>query len=112
MSEFEEKVSFLFSRWSFNACWLVLTFALCYFFRHHALFLHAAFNYIVILVWIAIAARWVIAIPTMPHWLGTISYDVYLTHNKCLMLLRLFMTIVPLWVFAGTFTIVAVLFYL
>ena len=112
VAEFDKEAYSLFSRRWFNACWLVLTFVLCYFFRHNALFLHAVFNYIIIFVWIAITARLVIVISTMPRWIGTISYDVYLTHNKCLMLLKMFMPTAPFLVFTGSVTIVAVLFYL
>ena len=52
-----------------------------------------------------------INVPVVPKWIGGTSYDVYLVHNKALMLLRPTYAIVPLWMFVGITALFTISFH-
>ena len=51
------------------------------------LYAHALINYWIITAIVMLCAHWTVTI-TLPPWLGGITYDIYLTHNKVINYLR------------------------
>lgn len=86
-------------------------FALAFVYRHDAAWIHLLINYFLIVAGIVLVATFNIELPTLPKWIGGASYDIYLVHNKALMLLRPVYAIVPLWMFAGVTLLFTILFY-
>lgn len=67
--------------------------------RLNADWIHLLVNYFVILTSIIFLAKFDIHAPKSTKWMGDISYDIYLVHNKALMLIRHNYSFVPLWMF-------------
>lgn len=86
-------------------------FAMAFLCRHDAAWIHLLINYFVILSGIVLVVICNINLPSLPKWIGGTSYDIYLVHNKPLMLLRPMYALVPLWMFAGLALIFTILFY-
>lgn len=80
-------------------------------FRHDAAWIHLLINYFLIASGIIVIAVFTIKVPSLPKWIGGASYDVYLVHNKALMLLRPAYAIVPLWEFVGLAALFTIIFY-
>lgn len=80
-------------------------------FRHDAAWIHLLVNYFLIASGIIVIAVFTIKVPSLPKWIGGVSYDVYLVHNKTLMLLRPAYAIVPLWEFVGLTALFTITFY-
>lgn len=80
-------------------------------FRHDAAWIHLLVNYFLIASGVIVIAVFTIKVPSLPKWIGGVSYDVYLVHNKTLMLLRPAYAIVPLWEFVGLTALFTILFY-
>lgn len=89
----------------------IAIFALAFICRHDAAWIHLLINYFVILLGILLVAICNINLPSLPKWIGGASYDIYLVHNKALMLLRPVYAVVPLWMFAGLTLIFTIMFY-
>lgn len=85
--------------------------ALIFFFRHDAAWIHLLINYLLIALGIIVIAIYNIKVPSLPRWIGGTSYDVYLVHNKALMLLRPAYAIVPLWMFVGITALFTIILY-
>lgn len=73
--------------------------------------IHLLINYILVSSGIILMAFYDVEPPTMPQWMRNTSYDIYLVHNKVLMLLRPVYTTVPLWLFIGLTALFTMLFY-
>ena len=73
--------------------------------------IHLLINYILVSSGIILMAFYDVEPPTMPQWMRNTSYDIYLVHNKVLMLLRPVYTTVPLWLFIGLTALFTRLFY-
>ena len=112
------------SRWWVTGITLVLTMAFCGLLvkvRHDMLFAHAAFNYAVVMmwIWVAVSKPFKLFKPCyscdscmgLPKWVGGMSYDIYLTHNKVLMLLIYYLHTFPLWLFLLCTALVTIAFY-
>lgn len=84
---------------------------LAFLYRHDAAWIHLLINYFVILSGVVLVAVCNINLPSPPMWIGGASYDIYLVHNKTLMLLRPVYITVPLWMFAGLTLCFTILFY-
>lgn len=99
------------SRWAY-VCGILLTMTiLCILFHSHKLFMHATFNYIVVVLWIFFSNRYCYKISSLPKWIGSFSFDIYLTHNKCLTVLIHFLTVVPFWAFIVSTLVTSYMFY-
>lgn len=90
---------------------LVTIFVLAFLYRHDAEWIHLLINYFVILSGVVLVAVCNINLPSQPKWIGGASYDIYLVHNKALMLLRPMYAVVPLWMFVGLAFIFTIMFY-
>lgn len=98
----------------YNANFYLLTIVfllICCIIFKDSLFIHASFNYIVLFTWIVISKRYKIQIKILPKWIGHLSYDIYLTHMKCLTILLLFPPLINLSTFTCLCFISAFLFY-
>lgn len=80
-------------------------------FRHDAAWIHLLINYFVIASGVIIIALYNIKVPSLPKWIGGASYDIYLVHNKALMLLRPTYVIVPFWEFVGITALFTIVLY-
>ena len=85
--------------------------ALMFVFRHDAAWIHLLINYFLIALGIIVIAVFNIKVSSLPKWIGGTSYDIYLVHNKALILLRPAYAIVPLWEFVGLTALFTILFY-
>lgn len=86
-------------------------FLIMFLFRHNMLFIHAVFNYLFIFLWIVFSSNYIFRLLNIPKCLGNLSYDVYLVHNKCLIFLRAYFSVVPLWIFVMSSIVISILFY-
>lgn len=59
---------------------------------------HTAVNYIVVALFLTACTIWKFHINT-PKFITEISFDVYLVHNKVLVLCKSLLPIIPLWIF-------------
>lgn len=75
--------------------------------------IHTLINYVFICIAILLLAKFPIkkqiAIPAV---VGDISFDIYLVHNKILCVLKVLLSVVPLYYFVGLSVIATILFYL
>ena len=90
---------------------LCIIIALMIAFRHDAAWIHLLVNYFLIASGVIVIAVFTIKVPSLPKWIGGVSYDIYLVHNKTLMLLRPAYAIVPLWEFVGLTALFTMTFY-
>lgn len=82
-------------------------------FHNNAFVLHLLFDLASIFVFIVFSAYYNIQIVGCPRWMSACSYDIYLVHNKALMLLRPCYAVLPLLPFAGlTFLFTIAFFWL
>ena len=81
--------------------------ALVIIFRHDAAWIHLLINYFLIASGVIIIALYNIKVPSLPN----ASFDIYLVHNKALMLLKPAHAIVPLWEFVGLTALFTITFY-
>lgn len=90
---------------------LVIICAICIAFRSDKLLVHSMANYIVVLLLMYTTLHYHIKLSgsIVAKW-GRYSYDIYLTHNKCLTALTNTMTFMPFWLFAIVSVAVAILF--
>lgn len=88
-----------------------LMFGLIYWLRHNAEWIHLLGDYFVILSLIVMLSSYNVNIKALPRWLGGCSYDIYLVHNKALMLLKPIYTVVPLWAFIGLSSMFTIAFF-
>lgn len=82
-----------------------------YFFCNKSLLISASINYIVLFIWNTLSIKYIIQISILPKWVGKLSFDIYLTHMKCLKVLLLFYPYVHFGVFMSCSIISAYLFY-
>lgn len=85
--------------------------ALMIVFRRDAEWIHLLINYFLIASGVIVIAIFTIKVPSLPKWIGGASYDVYLVHNKTLILLRPAYAIVPLWEYVGLTALFTIIFY-
>lgn len=110
VADFKQIKRYISKKWVIGS-FVSVIFVLCFMFRHNMLFIHAAFNYIIVLIWIAFSSNYTFRLLNIPKWMGGVSYDVYLVHNKCLIFLRAYFSVVPLWIFVLSSIVFSVLFY-
>lgn len=79
--------------------------------RHDAEWIHLMINYFLISFAVVFLSTYNIKFPSLPQWIGDMSYAVYLVHNKALVLLRSSYAIVPLWIFTVLTIAFTILFY-
>lgn len=108
VAEFKKIKVYLTNKWISTGVMLLII-ALAWILRHKTLFVHACFNYLFILLWMMFAARKTIRFKAVPKWMATMSFDVYLVHMKCLIVLK-WLPVIPLYYFAGCTVITAVVF--
>ena len=80
-------------------------------FRRDALVLHMLFDIVFIFALVLFASYRHVKITGLPHWVSACSYDIYLVHNKALMILRPCSIVLPLWQFAGLSFLFTIVFY-
>ncbi len=92
---------------------IVIMFVFCLLFRENNLFIHTMLNYFVIFIWVFFSNQYNFTISSLPKFLGPFSFDIYLTHNKCLQTMIYYMAYAPFWLFVGSTLVVSVfLFYI
>ena len=96
---------------SWRVLMLIIIAILGIIFSHQPSLKPMLYNYIVIFLLMWICSKWRIAISKLPKFVGGASFDVYLTHNKILMVLKYFMPIVPIWLFMTLTIVSTTLFY-
>lgn len=90
---------------------IIITLAVC--FRHDAQWIHLLINNFLILLGITFLTFYEFKIVSFPKWISACSYDIYLVHNKALMLLLPLYAVVPLWLFTVlTIVFTTVFFYI
>lgn len=89
----------------------IVVIALCVVFRSNMFVIHLMFDIVFIFAFIIFSAFYNIDIQNYPHWLSTCSYDIYLVHNKALMILRPLYTILPLLHFLILTSLFTIIFY-
>ena len=72
---------------------------------------HMLFDIFFVVIFLAVCSKWEVRLYKLPKWIGGCSYDIYLVHNKALMLLDTIYLAIPLWTFAGLTFIFAIIFY-
>lgn len=89
----------------------IVVIALCIVFRSNMFVIHLMFDIVFIIAFIIISAFYSIDIRNYPHWLSACSYDIYLVHNKALMILRPLYTVLPLLQFLSLTILFTIIFY-
>ena len=90
---------------------MIVMLGICYWGRRDMMTFHIMFNYIALLPILFFLARYKVSFKLIPSWIGGESFDVYLVHNKGLMLLRHYLGIIPLWLFVIVTIMLTVVFY-
>ena len=89
-------------------CFLVVVSLLCYLSRHNMFAIHGLFNYYVIFISLWICSHWKLSIPKC---IGNSAFDVYLVHNKVLIVSRELLPVVPIGEFIIVTFVVTIIFY-
>ena len=103
--------------WSFMHKWATIVAAFicialfCVLFERDALVLHLLFDVSFIFIFVASMSYFHVRITGLPRCISSCSYDIYLVHNKALIILRSFGAIIPLWQFAGLSFLFTIVFY-
>lgn len=84
---------------------------LCFVNRHNMLAIHGLFNYFVVIISLWLCSKWKFSIPKLPIYISNTSFDVYLVHNKVLIISRALLPVVPVWEFILATLIVTIVFY-
>lgn len=84
---------------------------LLWLFRHDNYLMHGWGNYVSIILMLLVFTHYNITIRTLPKWLGSSSYDVYLVHYKTHLFIVHYMTVDVLWMFLGGTALVTFVFY-
>lgn len=101
----------LFRSWVFLLVMMVIMVLIAYFGRYDNRILHGMINYFAMFFFVAILAFVNIRIDSLPKWVGSSSYDLYLVHYKVHLLIVYLFAIDKLWMFAIGTAIATVLFY-
>lgn len=99
IADFEKPCRKALSKVLLTVCLMVAMVGICYWGRSNMMTFHIMFNYIALLPVLLFFANYKVSFERIPSWIGGSSFDVYLVHNKALMLLCHSMGIVPLWLF-------------
>lgn len=97
-------------RYVWGVC-LIGVIAVCAMFHTNMFVIHLMFDVVFILAFIFFSAFYNIEINNYPHWLFACSYDIYLVHNKALMILRPLYTVLPLLPFLSLTILFTIIFY-
>lgn len=97
-------------RYVWGVC-LIGVIAVCAMFHTNMFVIHLMFDVVFILAFIFFSAFYNIEINNYPHWLSACSYDIYLVHNKALMILRPLYTVLPLLQFLSLTMLITIIFY-
>lgn len=97
-------------RYVWGVC-LIGVIAVCAMFHTNMFVIHLMFDVVFILAFIFFSAFHNIEINNYPHWLSACSYDIYLVHNKALMILRPLYTVLPLLQFLSLTILFTIIFY-
>lgn len=89
----------------------MIMFVLFLVFRDNYLFIHSMFNYLIIFIWVFFSNQYNFTISPLPKWLGSFSFDIYLTHNKCLSTMVYYLACAPFWLFAYSTIAASILLY-
>lgn len=88
---------------------IIITLAVC--FWHDAQWIHLLINNFLILWGITFLTFYEIKIVSFPKWISACSYDIYLVHNKVLMLLLPLYAVVPLLLFTALTIVFTIVFF-
>lgn len=106
-----ESLRKVFKSWYIQGCLFTFVAFLCYLGRHDTLAIHGLFNYFVLFAMLWVCSMWKIACPSTPKYISSTSFDVYLVHNKVLIISKNLLTVVPVWEFVVVTFIATLLFY-
>ena len=90
---------------------VVIMSVFCILFRENYLFIHSMINYFVIFIWVFLSNQYNFTISSLPKFLGPLSFDIYITHNKCLLTMTYFLTCTTFLLFSCSTIAVSLLFY-
>lgn len=111
IADFEKPCRKALSKVLLTVCLMVAMLGICYWGRSNMMTFHIMFNYIALLPVLLFFANYKVSFERIPSWIGGSSFDVYLVHNKALMLLCHSMGIVPIWLFVTVTTATTASFY-
>lgn len=101
----------VFRSWVFLLVMIVIMFLIAYFGRYDNRILHGVISYFTMGSFVAILAFVNIRIDSLPKWVGSSSYDLYLVHYKIHLLMVYLFGIDNLWMFVMGTAIATVLFH-